>query len=309
MTGAAIEARGIVKRYGHLTAVDGVSLEIREGEIFGLLGPNGAGKTTLMEIMEGLREPDAGEVKVFGYDSKRDFNRVMEILGIQLQSTSFIDLLTVEETIELFGSFYPKRRKVEELLRELSLTEKRKSWVKGLSGGQKQRLAIALALVHEPRAVFLDEPTTGLDPHVRRELWGVIRRMQERGITVLLSTHYMEEAEVLCDRVAIMDRGKIVALDTPANLVRRLGSEKAVEFNGGEEELNLAELERLEGVTAVKREGATYFLYTRNPGRTLQSLVNYAQDRGINLGDLKTRTATLEDVFIAVTGRRFDRED
>ena len=221
-----IEARGLVKRYGGAVAVDGVDLVVAEGEIFGILGPNGAGKTTTLEMVEGLRAPDAGTIRVAGFDAVADPASVRRVIGVQLQTTALFDYLSAAELISLFGGLYgaptPPAR-ADELLALVGLTEKRASRVDQLSGGQQQRLSIALALVNRPRVVFLDEPTTGLDPQARRALWATVRGVRDGGATVVLTTHYMEEAETLCDRIAIMDRGRVIALDTPAALIRNLG--------------------------------------------------------------------------------------
>ena len=227
MNGNFVEAQGLLKKYGALMAVNKVDIGVRQGEIFGLLGPNGAGKSTTLEIIEGLRTADEGQVTVGSFDVHRQYDQAIHLMGIQLQSTALMDLLTVRETLELFGSFYDRQQPVEKLLAEFELTDKRDARIKGLSGGQKQRLAIALALVHDPEVVILDEPTTGLDPALRRGLWEIIQNLKAQGKTVILSTHYMEEAETLCDRVAIMNFGQVVALDTPANLIHRLGSDNA----------------------------------------------------------------------------------
>jgi ABC-2 type transport system ATP-binding protein len=217
-----IEVKSLTKKYNGLTAVDGISFEVKRGEIFGILGPNGAGKTTTLEMIEGLRSIDSGEVRIADLDVKEDPNKVKSIIGVQLQSSSFFDYLKLTELLEFFGSLYQRKVKAMEILEEVELTDKAKSQVKTLSGGQKQRFSIASALVNEPKVLFLDEPTTGLDPQARHHLWGLIRQIRDSGKTVVITTHYMDEAEVLCDRVAIMDGGKIIKLDTPDNLVDRL---------------------------------------------------------------------------------------
>jgi ABC-2 type transport system ATP-binding protein len=231
-TGVAFQCTGIHKRYGDVVAVDGLSLSVRRGECFGLLGPNGAGKTTTIEILEGLLAPDSGDVEVLGLRWARDEHALRQRLGIQLQETQLADKLTVEETLQLFRSFYLRGRDVEELLRLVELESKRKSWVVKLSGGQKQRLSVACALAGSPDILFLDEPTTGLDPQSRRQLWGILNRFRAAGGTHLLTTHYMDEAEVLCDRVAIVDKGKVIALDTPKALIATLGEPKVITHHG-----------------------------------------------------------------------------
>ncbi|MCM3719917.1 ABC transporter ATP-binding protein [Fictibacillus phosphorivorans] len=297
-----IKVQGLVKRYGDFTAVDGSEFSVHKGEVFGLLGPNGAGKTTTLEMLVGLRKPDEGTAIVGGYDITRELDKVKEVIGVQLQSTTLFELLTVEEILHLYGSFYREHISIPDLIEDMLLTEKKNSRIKGLSGGQKQRLAIALALVHDPQIIFLDEPTTGLDPQARRTLWDIILRLKERGKTVVLTTHYMDEAHVLCDRIAIMDQGKLIALDTPGELVKNLQSDSAVEFRFDEEaDVVLSEIE---GVKQVGSQKDVHILYTDNLQQTLTSLIAIASEKELRLVDLQTRTATLEDVFIHMTGRR-----
>ena len=228
----AVRCQNLQKRYGDVVAVDGLSFEVRRGECYGLLGPNGAGKTTTIEILEGLLTPDGGDVEVLGHHWKTDEQQLRQRLGVQLQETQFTDKLTVEETLRLFRSFYNRGKTVEELLALVELESKRRSWVVKLSGGQKQRLSIACALAGDPDLLFLDEPTTGLDPQSRRQLWGILTRFREAGGTVLLTTHYMDEAETLCDRVAIVDHGHLIAEDTPKNLITALAAPKVVVHEG-----------------------------------------------------------------------------
>src|SRR5882672_1274273 len=225
-----VRCTNLVKRYGDVVAVDGLSFSVSRGECFGLLGPNGAGKTTTIEILEGLLEPDAGEVEILGLTWKGHERELRQRLGVQLQETQLADKLTVEETLRLFRSFYHRGRTIDELLRIVELESKRRSWVGKLSGGQKQRLAVACALAGDPDLLFLDEPTTGLDPQSRRQLWELLARFRTEGGTIVLTTHYMDEAETLCDRVAIVDRGRVIALDTPRALVATLGAEHVVRF-------------------------------------------------------------------------------
>ncbi|MBD2844277.1 ABC transporter ATP-binding protein [Paenibacillus sp. IB182496] len=319
-----IEVSGLVKRYGAFTAVNGVSFEVRRGEVFGLLGPNGAGKTTTMEMMEGLRQPDEGYAKVAGYDTRTQLSKVKEVIGVQLQSTSLFDLLTVREITEMYASFYKvPTLPIGPLLESVMLEEKLRGRVKHLSGGQKQRLAIALALVNDPQVVFLDEPTTGLDPQARRMLWDIILRLRDQGKTIVLSTHYMDEAELLSDRICLMDSGRVVALDTPRELIRSLGTESTIEFriaaaavaaaageappSGPAEELT-DELRALEGVrdTALRKD--SWVLYSDAPQATLTALIAWAEHRALDLAELRTRTGTLEDVFIHMTGRSLREE-
>ncbi|SEF81976.1 ABC transporter ATP-binding protein [Paenibacillus sp. UNC499MF] len=311
-----IDVDGLVKTYGSFTAVNGVRFQVRKGEVFGLLGPNGAGKTTTMEMMEGLRKPDGGTARIAGYDTIRELRKVKEVIGVQLQSTSLFDLLKVREIVEMYASFYPRSVPVDPLLADMTLEEKAGDRVKHLSGGQKQRLAIAIALVNDPQVLFLDEPTTGLDPQARRTLWDIILRLKERGKTIVLSTHYMDEAHVLCDRICLIDKGQVVALDTPANLVRSLQSENAIEFRlpqaesaSPRERTELTDtLGRLQGVKQVDLARDTLVLYTDHLQQSLTGLIREAELRGWKLTDLLTRTATLEDVFIHMTGRSLREE-
>ncbi|QOY36431.1 ABC transporter ATP-binding protein [Anaerobacillus isosaccharinicus] len=300
-----IQVTDLKKYYGSLKAVDGVSLTVNEGEVFGLLGPNGAGKTTTMEMMEGLRDADFGEVIINNLSVKKDRKKVTEHIGVQLQSTSMFDLLTVEEILRMYASFYRKSQPVETILAQMNLIEKRKDSIKGLSGGQKQRLAIGLALIHDPEVIFLDEPTTGLDPQARRSLWDIVLELKLQGKTIILSTHYMEEAYVLCDRLAIMDHGKVMALDTPDNLIASLEMESAIQFKWGQD-LHL--LESLAGVTKVTTLKDQAVLYTTNLQDSLIALIKFTEDQKIQIQDLQTRRATLEDVFLQLTGRSLREE-
>ncbi len=301
-TETMVDVKGLVKRYGTFTAVNGVEFQVKKGEIFGLLGPNGAGKTTTIEMLVGLRKPDDGTAALAGFDVRNQVNQVKEVIGVQLQSTSLFELLKVEEILHLYASFYPKNVDLDELIGDMLLTEKRKDRIKGLSGGQKQRLAIALALIHDPEIVFLDEPTTGLDPQARRTLWDIVLRLKERGKTVLLSTHYMDEAHVLCDRIGIMDQGELIALDTPTNLVKKLDATSTVEFrlsNPPEKEWFM----EMDGVEEVSIKDTFVQLFTDNLQLALTSLIQVSAEHDLHIEDLQTRTATLEDVFIHMTGR------
>jgi ABC-2 type transport system ATP-binding protein len=313
---AIIVVEGLVKRYGEHTAVNGIRFEVMKGEVFGLLGPNGAGKTTTMEMIEGLRLPDGGTAKVAGYDTRKELKRVKEVIGVQLQSTSLFDLLKVNEIAQMYASFYTRTVPIGPLLEEVLLKEKLNDRVKNLSGGQKQRLAIALALVNDPQIIFLDEPTTGLDPQARRTLWDIILRLKARGKTIVLSTHYMDEAHILCDRICLMDRGEIVALDTPRNLVLNLQSDSAIEFRVPAQETaseieKKSLLEQLRGLNDVKqvdKRKDIFVLYTDNLQNSLLDLIQKAAEHAIQFADLQTRTATLEDVFIHMTGRSLREE-
>ena len=305
----AIHCAGLVKRYGDVTAVAGLDLTVLAGECFGLLGPNGAGKTTTIEILEGLTAADEGDVSVLGLrwdGGSQDSRALRERLGIQLQETKLPEKLTVEETVRLFRSFYRKTHEVDEVLALVELGEKRRAWVSKLSGGQRQRLAVACALVSRPELLFLDEPTTGLDPQSRRQLWDVIARFRTEGNTVLLTTHYMEEAERLCDRVAILDHGRIIALGTPRELVASLGAAHVLEFTVGESADAAAleaEVATLPGVHAVRRVEATLSLTVAELHGTVPALVGLLGRRGIVLASLRTHHATLEDLFVSLTGR------
>ena len=300
---AALLCRGLIKRYGDVVAVNGLDLEVRAGECFGLLGPNGAGKTTTIEILEGLLRADAGTVEVLGQSWGRGHDlELRERLGIQLQEAKFQDKLTVLETVELFRSFYRRGPEPEEVIRIVQLEEKRDAWVGKLSGGQRQRLSLAVALVNEPDVLFLDEPTTGLDPQSRRQLWDLIADFRGRGATVMLTTHYMEEAERLCDRVAIMDHGRILALDTPAALIASLGAEHVVEF-AVDGALDLAAVGRLPGVSQARREADDFALIVREPHVSIPPLLAELARQGVALRRLATHHATLEDVFVYMTGR------
>ena len=306
---AALVLRGLSKRYGDVVAVDGLDLEVRPGECFGLLGPNGAGKTTTIEICEGLTPPDAGEVRVLGETWGRNPRALRERLGISLQETQFSEKLTVAETIQLFRSFYRRPRPLEEVLAAVQLGEKRNGRVGQLSGGQKQRLALACALVADPELFFLDEPTTGLDPQSRRQLWDLIEDVKRQGRTVVLTTHYMEEAERLCDRVAIVDHGRIIALGSPRQLIVDLGAQHVIEFQIGRADgrtdgpVSDEELLALDGALSVRRQDGTFLLRSTHAHRTVPALLTFLGARGLPLDQLSTHSATLEDVFVHLTGR------
>jgi ABC-2 type transport system ATP-binding protein len=302
---SALRCRGLVKRFGDVVAVAGLDLEVHRGECFGLLGPNGAGKTTTIEILEGLTAADEGEVEVLGEGWGRGRDRQLrERLGIQLQETQLSEKLSVEETLRLFRSFAANGRTVDEVLTLVELESKRAAWVGKLSGGQKQRLALACALVGAPDLLFLDEPTTGLDPQSRRQLWDLLTRYRSEGGTILLTTHYMDEAELLCDRVAIVDRGKVIALDTPRALIRSLGAEHVVEFSvSGGASLVAADLAALPGVTDARTEGGVWSLATSEVHLTVPALLASLARSGAALAHLTTHSATLEDVFVSLTGR------
>jgi ABC-2 type transport system ATP-binding protein len=343
MVGSPIVCTNLRKTYdGKVEAVRGLSLQIEAGQCFGLLGPNGAGKTTTIEILEGLLAPTSGEVRILGHTWNDNPRQLREWIGISLQETRLSEKLTVRETIELFASFYSEPRPAEDILEELQLTEKSDAWVGKLSGGQKQRLAVATALVGNPRILFLDEPTTGLDPQSRRQLWDIIRVFQKKGGTVLLTTHYMDEAERLCDQLAIVDHGQIIAEGTPGDLIDRLGGHHVVEFqvgtverrasspvppgampgaasaigrggNGNEHidassDDNIDRWRSLPSVESVRREDSTVLLSVREPHLTIPALLDAVTNDGHQLEHLSTRQASLEDVFVQLTGRHL-RED
>ena len=303
----ALRVAGLRKAYGDVVAVDGLDLTVAAGECFGLLGPNGAGKTTAIEICEGLTEPDAGEVEVLGRRWDHDERALRERLGIQLQETQLAEKLTVEETVRLFRSFYARGRDVDEVIDVVQLGEKRRARVGKLSGGQKQRLALACAIVGDPELLFLDEPTTGLDPQSRRQLWDLIIELRASGRSIVLTTHYMDEAERLCDRVAIVDHGHVIALGTPRELIASLGAEHVVEFTvidppGGA--LGADDLRALNGVSAAREHEGRWTLEVVELARAVPALLAELSRRGLTLGELATHSATLEDVFVSLTGRQ-----
>jgi len=306
----AVSCRGLVKRYGDTVAVDGLDLEVRSGECFGLLGPNGAGKTTTIEILEGLLEPDAGSVTLLGLNWGEHADRLRQQVGIQLQETELGGKLTVEETVRLFRSFFGSGATPDELIARVQLDDKRKSLVKKLSGGQKQRLALACALAGDPAILFLDEPTTGLDPQSRLALWDQVGKFRANGGTVLLTTHYMEEAARLCDRVAIVDRGRIIAQDSPERLVASLGADQVVDFAlAGDSPPPPSEvLMRIPGVTGVREADGRVSLTVRAVHTAVPALLVALDLAGLALSNLSTHHATLEDVFVSLTGRRL-RDD
>ena len=305
MEDLAIRCRGLVKRYPpDVLAVNGLNLEVRRGECFGLLGPNGAGKTTTIEILEGLLEPTAGEIEVLGRSWSLHSRDLRGRLGITLQETRLPERLTVEELLRLFRSFYARGRTVDEVLSLVALEDKRAARYERLSGGQKQRLAVACALVSEPELLFLDEPTTGLDPQSRRQLWDVVDATRRAGHTVLLTTHYMDEAERLCDRVAIVDHGKLIALGTPRELVAKVVGQEVVEFEAPSDGVEVAALRGLPGVDAVRREGEGFSLTVSGLHVAIPALLDHLGTLGIPLSALSTHRASLEDVFVTLTGRR-----
>jgi ABC-2 type transport system ATP-binding protein len=303
----AIRCRGLRKRFGAVEAVRGLDLEVRRGECFGLLGPNGAGKTTTIEILEGLQRPDEGEVEVLGMRWDRDARAIRARLGVQLQESEFTDRATVEEIVRLFRSFYPDGPTVDALIARVELQEKRGSQVRALSGGQRQRLSVACSLAGAPDVLFLDEPTTGLDPQSRRQLWDVVERFRDEGGTILLTTHFMDEAERLADRVAIMDAGRILVQGTPAELIASLGGEHVVSFDATVP-FDDAALAALPSVTRVARRAGATLLTLGEPHRAVPALLERIAAAGGELTALNTHHATLDDVFLARTGREL-RDD
>jgi ABC-2 type transport system ATP-binding protein len=309
MHDVAVACVGLAKRYGAVIAVDGLDLHVPRGECFGMLGPNGAGKTTTIEMIQGILAPDEGTIEILGMNWRDHDHDLRERMGTQLQETKLPEKLTVEEVVTLFRSFYRRGTEVADVLHTVSLVEKRSAFVKDLSGGQRQRLAVACALVCKPDILFLDEPTTGLDPQSRRQLWDVIESFRRGGGTVLITTHYMEEAERLCDRVAIIDHGKIIALASPQELIASLGAEQVVEFaiengNGPTEEI----LRGLPGVQQVVHGNGRTRLTVSTVHATVPALMKLLEDRGAVLSELTTHHATLEDVFLSKTGRHL-RDD
>jgi ABC-2 type transport system ATP-binding protein len=303
----AIRCRGLKKHFGDVRAVDGLDLEIRPGECFGLLGPNGAGKTTTIEILEGLTRPDAGDVEILGRRWGEHERELRARLGVSLQETRFSEKLTVFEMLDLFRSLYPRGRDPERLLEDLSLEEKRDARIGKLSGGQRQRLAVACALAGDPEILFLDEPTTGLDPQSRLQLWEKFEGFRAAGRTVLLTTHYMEEAERLCDRVAVVDHGKIIAQGTPAELIAGLHAPHIVEF-ASDPSLSAEDLKALPGVKDCRRRDDRWFVGVASLVEAVPALLARLDRGGAKLLTLSTHRATLEDVFISLTGRELRDE-
>jgi ABC-2 type transport system ATP-binding protein len=301
-TETVIRCRDVRKAYGAVRAVDGVSFEVGRGEIFGLLGPNGAGKTTTVEMLEGLRSPDAGSLEVLGIDVAAHPDALKERIGVALQTAELYPKLTVVEVLDLFRSFYRRSLPTEQLIDFLDLGERRNGRTKELSGGQRQRLAVALALVNDPEVVFLDEPTTGLDPAARRALWDLVEQLKGQGKTILLTTHYMEEAEVLCDRLAIMDHGHIIEMGSVAEVVSRRFKERAVQFDRIEG-LDDARLAAMSAVSSVKHDDGVVLLYTSDVPATISDLLEATEELGLEANNLTVRRATLEDVFLDLTGR------
>ena len=300
---AVIEANTVKKNYGQIRAVRDVSFAVDRGEVFGMLGPNGAGKTTTMEIVEGLRKADSGDVIVFGMDVRQHLRQIKSDIGVQLQTTSLYPRLSVHEVLDLFSSFYQKALGVDKLIALAGLKESRNTHCINLSGGQQQRLSVALALINDPQILFLDEPTTGLDPQARRNIWDIIDFSRQKGKTIFLTTHYMEEAERLCDRVAIINNGEIIAIDRPDKLISQYFLEEAIEFELDQPPADDL-LRQMAGATDVVVEEGKVTIYSGSVQETISALLEMAKGRGIELSNLFVRRATLEDVFLKLTGRR-----
>ncbi len=303
MGSAVIQVEGLYKSYGAVQALRGVSFEVEEGEVFGLLGPNGAGKTSTVEILEGMRTPDSGIARVCGLDPEKSGVEFKEQIGAVLQSTSLPDKIRVQEAIELFAQFYKRRANTDDLLKRFQLEEKRTAFYSQLSGGQKQRLALAMALVNDPRVVFLDEPTAGLDPQVRREIYDIIEELKRDKKTVLLTTHYIEEAERLCDRVAIVDQGRVIALGTPRDLKHASAGTTRIEVRLAKPITDGA-LTRLDGVSNCREFDGAYVMHSSRPPQTIVALVKHLEAENNELQSLEMFSPSLEDAFIELTGRR-----
>ena len=321
--GPSLLLRGVRKAFSDVQAVDGLDLEVARGECFGLLGPNGAGKTTTIEICEGLTEADEGTIELLGMNWRSHAGELRQRIGIQLQETQFPDKLTVEETLRMFRSFFKRGISVDESIKTAQLEEKRRSRVGGLSGGQKQRLAMACALVGDPELLFLDEPTTGLDPQARRHLWDLVDGLKQAGRTIILTTHYMDEAERLCDRVAIMDHGKVIALGTPQQLIGSIGGEDIVEFAVSESlvspaatgrpgaprgEVDVAALTAIPGVQSHRVDAGLHQLSVSELHLAVPRIFAALAEQGLHLSEFRTHSATLEDVFVRLTGRNLRDE-
>ena len=307
----AVQVENLVKRFGSFTAVDGVTFSVERGEVFGILGPNGAGKTTTLEIIETLQKPTSGRVSVLGLDVQSNAAKVKARIGVQLQASAYYDYLNLKEILTLLGSFYPSKVEPGKLLEQVGLADKSASRIRELSGGQQQRFAVAASLVNDPELVILDEPTTGLDPQARRNLWGLIREVNQRGVTVVLTTHYMDEAEMLCGRLAIMDHGQILALNTPRNLINQLEASYTVKLTM-DQPMTLAQIEALNGAVEVIQSGEqdgedpvtenTYLLRIANSPSALRAMLDEISKSGLGLENLQITPVTLEDVFLELTG-------
>jgi len=306
---AILEVKGLRKAFGTVQAVEEISFSVENGEVFTIIGPNGAGKTTTLEMIEGMQAPDKGTISISGMTWDKDADRIKTIIGVQPQSSALFDLLTVEENLDLFGSFYPHSKQSSEVLEMINLTDHRRKNVKSLSGGQRQRLAIGLAMISDPQIIFLDEPTTGLDPQARRNIWDIVLKLKELGKTTILTTHYMEEAEKLSDRVCIVDQGRVVTLDTPANLIDSLTKEREVRLYFQDGEAAAAETEQVaKGDSTVVRtelDGSSLKLWSVRPEETLYGVFGFTKEKGYRVEQVSIREMSLEDVFIAFTGKEW----
>ncbi len=303
-----LEVKDLRKTFGSVVAVDRISFTVEEGEIFTIIGPNGAGKTTTLEMIEGLQVPDQGEISIKGMGWKRDAEKIKQIIGVQPQTSALFDKLTVYENLDVFSSFYHKTRPVTEIIELINLQDHRNKWVRNLSGGQKQRLAIGLALVNDPDILFFDEPTTGLDPQARINIWDIILKLKELGKTVILTTHYMEEAEKLSDRVCIVDQGRVVALDTPQNLINQLSKEREIQLAFSDAAQNASMLELIKTLPKVRKADFVdnrIHVWTERPEETLYHLFQYTAENHIEVEQVSIKDLSLEDVFIALTGKEW----
>jgi ABC-2 type transport system ATP-binding protein len=303
-----VEVQDLRKTFGPVVAVDSISFDVASGEIFTIIGPNGAGKTTTLEMIEGIQRPDRGVIRINGMEWRKDAAQIKQIIGVQPQTSALFDMLTVYENLDVFAGFYDRSRSVDEIIELINLTEHRNKKVKALSGGQKQRLAIGLALVNDPELLFLDEPTTGLDPQARRNIWDIVLKLKEMGKTTILTTHYMEEAEKLSDRVCIVDQGKIIALDTSQNLIQQLTKERAVHLSFAEavEANRMAEVvNQFSGVSKVEVEANQLRFWTTVPEETLYHLFKYTTENHVAVDQIGIKDLSLEDVFIAYTGKEW----
>lgn len=303
MDSVIISVQNLHKRYGKTKAVDGIDLAISNGEVFGILGPNGAGKTTTIEILEGLRTQDSGEIEVAGFHPRKRSPEFHQIIGVQLQHTALFQRIRVGEALKFFRNCYPHGARSKDLLQRFDLVEKEKNFVKDLSGGERQRLTLALSVINNPQVIFLDEPTTGMDPHARRSIWKIIEEYKQQKKTILLTTHNMEEAERLCDRIAIIDQGKIITLGTPRELIRALGANKKITFSL-KEKIELEVLNSFPEVSKSERQNGEYILYSAEPQKVLLHILSKQPTAGMDLLDLRISHANLEDVFIHLTGRK-----
>lgn len=303
-----IEVEGIYKSFGDTKAVNGISFEVRKGEIFGMIGPNGAGKTTTIECIEGLKKPDSGRISVLGLDPWKDRKKLYNKIGVQLQETSYPDNLKVNEICKLFSSFYSNPVPYEELLKKFDLYEKKNAYISKMSGGQKQKLAIILALIARPEIVFLDELTTGLDPHARRSMWGLVKELKNEGMTVYMTTHYMQEAEFLCDRLAIVDKGQIIAMDTMENIFSKYAGDEVISFNAQMSDADVEEIKKISCVNNAEIKNDEITVYAQGTN-CVSEIVMFLQNKSIGYKNLRTRSANLEDIFLKLTGRNISFEE